>query len=106
MSLHTAKVYRNVELRLQWFGLEPVDWFALGALAWLLVVVNRHAMAANFLLIVIVAAFLRIIKRGKPENYTLAVVQFYFLRKPFLSAAAADPLRPPRIADPSSGGRS
>ena len=78
-------------MRIQWLGLEPFDWFALGGLGWILVMINRRALAANFLLIAIVATCLRVIKRGKPENHTLAVFEFYLLRKPFLSAAANDP---------------
>ena len=93
MALQSAKVFRNVEIRIQWLGLEPFDWFALGGIAWLLVLINRHALAANFLLIAIVATGLRIVKRGKPEDHTLALFEFYFLRKPFLSAAAKDPKR-------------
>ena len=90
MALQRAKVYRNIELRQQWFGLEPVDCFALGGLLWLLVVMNRHAMALNFLAVVVCAVALRIAKRGKPENYTFGLFRFFVLRKPFFSAAAPD----------------
>ncbi len=90
MALEVAKVFRNVEIRIAWLGLEPVDWFGLGALAWLLVLVNRQALSANFLLIAVLATALRIVKRGKPEHHSLALVQFYLLRRPFLSAAAKD----------------
>ncbi len=32
-QLQRAKVYRNVELRQQWLGLEPFDALALGGVA-------------------------------------------------------------------------
>lgn len=90
MALARAKVYRNIELRHEWFGLEPLDCFALGGLLWLLVVVNRHAMGLNFLAVVISAAALRIVKRGKPANYSFALFRFFVLRCPFFSPSAPD----------------
>ncbi len=93
MALRKTKVFRNIEMRIQWLGLEPFDWFALGGLMSLLVMFNRHALAANVLVIAFLATYLRIVKRGKPENHSLAVFEFYFLRKSFLSAAAKDPER-------------
>src|SRR5262249_56576528 len=82
-------VYRNVELRQEWLGLEPFDAVALGALAWLLMLVNRSGMAWNLVALVLAYAGLRIAKRGKPEGYTTTLLRFY-LRRPFYSAAAPD----------------
>jgi hypothetical protein len=84
-----AKVYRNVELRQEWLGLEPFDAVALGALAWLLMLINRGGMAWNILALVVAYAGLRIAKRGKPEGYTTTLIRF-FVRRPFYSAAAPD----------------
>jgi hypothetical protein len=88
-QLARAKVYRNVDLRQEWFGLEPFDALALAALAWLLMLVNREGVAWDLLLLALAYVALRIAKRGKPEGYTTTVVR-HFLRRPFFSAAARD----------------
>lgn len=88
-SLERAKVYRNVELRQEWLGLEPFDAVALGAFAWVLMLVNKSGIAWNVLALVIAYAGLRIAKRGKPEAYTTTLIRF-FVRRPFYSAAAPD----------------
>jgi hypothetical protein len=87
--LARAKVYRNVELRQQWLGLEPFDAIGLGALAWLLMLVHRSGIAWNLVLLAAAYVGLRIAKRGKPEGYSTTVAR-YFVRRPFFSAAAAD----------------
>jgi hypothetical protein len=87
--LARARVYRNVELRQEWLGLEPFDAVALGALAWLLMLVNRSGMAWNLLALVIAYVGLRVAKRGKPEGYTTTLLRYY-ARYPFYSAAAPD----------------
>lgn len=87
--LARARVYRNIELRQEWLGLEPFDAVALGAFAWLLMLVNRTGIAWNLVALVIAYAGLRIAKRGKPEGYTTTLLRFY-LRRPFFSAAAPD----------------
>jgi hypothetical protein len=84
-----ARVYRNVELRQEWLGLEPFDAVALGALAWLLMLVARGALGWNLVILLAAYAVLRIVKRGKPEGYTTTVLRFH-LRRPFFSAAAPD----------------
>jgi hypothetical protein len=87
--LARAKVYRNVDLRQEWLGLEPFDVVMLGAIAWLLMLVNRDGIAWNLLALVIAYASLRIAKRGKPEGFTTTIIR-YFVRRPFFSAAARD----------------
>ncbi len=87
--LARARVYRNIELRTHLLGLEPFDLLALGALAWLLMLVNRGGLTWNVLALVLAYAGLRIAKRGKPEGYTTTLFRFY-LRRPFFSAAAPD----------------
>jgi hypothetical protein len=88
-DLARAKVYRNVELRQEWLGLEPLDLVSLGALAWLLMLVNRDGIAWNLLGLAASYVALRVLKRGKPEGYTTTILRF-FLRRPFFSAAAPD----------------
>lgn len=87
--LTRAKVYRNVELRQEWFGLEPFDALALGALLWLLMLINKRGVSWNVLILAAAYVALRIAKRGKPEGYTTTLVRF-FVRRPFSSAAAPD----------------
>ncbi len=84
-----AKVFRNIELRQRWFGLDPVDLFALGGLAWLLNLLSSGSVGWNLLVVAVGAAALRIWKRGKPEGYTTALLRFY-LRRSLFSAAARD----------------
>jgi hypothetical protein len=87
--LARAKVYRNVDLRQEWLGLEPFDVVMLGAVAWLLMLVNRDGLAWNLLALVAAYVALRVAKRGKPEGYTTTLIR-YFARRPFYSAAAPD----------------
>ena len=87
--LARARVYRNIELRTHLLGLEPFDLIILGAVAWLLMVVNRGGLAWNLVALVMAYAGVRIAKRGKPEGYTTTLLRFY-LRRPFFSAAAPD----------------
>ena len=89
-----ARVYRNIELRQEWLGLEPFDAIALGALTWLLMLVARGALAWNLLILATAYGTLRVWKRGKPEGFTTTLLRFY-LRRPFYSAAAPDTQLPP-----------
>lgn len=88
--LSRAKVYRNVELRQQWLGLDLFDLVLVAALFTVLLLVNRRAIGWHVLVVGLAIAGLRLIKRGKPEGYTTTLVCFYFVRKPFFSAAATD----------------
>lgn len=87
--LQRAKVYRNVELRQEWLGLEPFDAIGLGGLAWLLMLINRSGFGWNLVALAVAYAGLRMAKRGKPEGYTTTLIRFYF-RRPFFSAAGPD----------------
>ena len=85
-----AKVYRNVDRRQEWLGLEPLDALGLGGLLWLLMLLYRHAFGWNLLIVVTAWVGLRLVKRGKPSGFTAALVRFYLVRRPFFSAAAQD----------------
>lgn len=84
-----AAVFRNLERRQEWLGLEIPELLALGFVMSMLMFVARHAFAWNFALVIVCAVTLRITKRGKPSGYVLALVRFYG-RRPFHSAAARD----------------
>ena len=85
-----AKVYRNVERRQEWLGLEPFDALALGALLWVLMLLYRNALGWDSLIMVSAWVGLRVLKRGKPPGYSTALARFYLVRRPFFSAAARD----------------
>lgn len=87
--LTRAKVYRNVELRQEFFGLEPFDLIGLAAVGWVLMLIGRDAFLWDLVILVAVYVGVRIAKRGKPEGYTIAVLRHLF-RRPFFSAAAPD----------------
>jgi hypothetical protein len=84
-----AKVYRNIELRQQLFGLEPLDGLGLAALFGVLALFNPRGPGWDLLALALAYVALRIFKRGKPEGYTVTLLRFYF-RRPFLSAGPAD----------------
>ena len=85
-----APVYRNIDRRQQWLGLEPVDAVGLGAILWLLLTFHRGALAVNLLVVVVCFVGLRVAKRGKPSGYTTALVRYSLSRRAFLSAAEPD----------------
>jgi hypothetical protein len=106
-------VYRNIDLRQEILGVEPLDGFALAGVFGLLAFIHRHGAVWNVLVTVIAYVALRIAKRGKPEGYTLTLVRF-FRRRPYFSAAAADreldahafgPTRSPNGHDAQPGGK-
>lgn len=84
-----AKVYRNIELRQQLFGLEPLDGLGLAALFGVLALFNPHGAGWDLLTVAVAYVALRVFKRGKAEGYTVTLLRFYF-RKPFFSAGASD----------------
>ena len=84
-----AKVYRNLELRQAWLGLEPLDAILLAAWFWLLSVVNAGGLGWNVLAALVSYAGLRLAKRGRPDGYLAALLRFH-TRGPFHSAAAGD----------------
>ena len=88
-QLARAKVYRNVEMRQQWFGLEILDLFLLGAAGWALLTFNNRALGWNLIVLLVAYVLLRVAKRGKPEGYLMSLLRFY-MRKPVFSAAARD----------------
>jgi hypothetical protein len=106
MPRERAKVYRNIELRQKWLGLEPIDAIALGAVLWLLMVVNRHALGWNLLAVVCAFFALRLLKRGKPEGYLLTLLRYYGRGRPFLSGTARDErgLQHPFVPTEAEGG--
>jgi hypothetical protein len=85
-----AKVYRNIERRQQYLGLEAVDAVALAVVLWLLLTFHRGALGINGLVMVICYVALRVAKRGKPAGYTTDLVRFAVSRRAFLSAAEPD----------------
>jgi hypothetical protein len=86
-----APVFRNLDRRQEWLGLEPGDLFVLASVGWLLMMLAPRAFAWNALIVIGCAIALRIAKRGKPPGYLLALARFYLVRRrPFHSAAAPD----------------
>lgn len=61
-----ARVYRNIELRQRWLGLDPLDLFGVGGLAWLLNVMSSGTVGWNLLLVAAAAVVLRLWKRVTP----------------------------------------
>jgi hypothetical protein len=90
MALDRAKVHRNAGLRQSWLGLEPLDWIGLGFVLLLFRIVNRHALGWQILVLVLAFSGLRLIKRGRPDHFTTALIRFYLRRRPFFSATAKD----------------
>jgi hypothetical protein len=88
--MNRARVFRNLDRRQEFFGLEPVDLFALAALGWLLMMIAPRAFAWNLLTVVGTAVLLRVLKRGKSPGYLVAILRFYFFRRAPLCGAARD----------------
>lgn len=88
--LARAQVYRAIELRQLWLGLEPLDAVGVGFVGWFFVTFNGAAHGWNLLAVLLVYLLARLFKVGKPAGYTQALLRFYVMRPPFLSAAAAD----------------
>lgn len=95
MALKTSQVYRTLQKKTLVFGFEIVDLFAVFlVLAFLNLILKT--VAYKFIWTwgpaLSLALFLRIGKAGKPENYLLHLVRFYFLPSVF----AAFPMAPRR----------
>jgi hypothetical protein len=89
VQLRRVKVYRNIDLRQTLFGVEAPDFFVLGALFAVLIIVNNRGFGLNMLIELCAYVGLRAVKRGKPDGWSTAIAKFY-LRPPFYSAAARD----------------
>lgn len=85
-----ARVYRNIERRAQYLGLEPIDILALAIVLWGVMTFNRGALAVNGLAMVVCYVALRVAKRGKPDGYTTDVIRYALSRRIFLSAGEPD----------------
>jgi hypothetical protein len=88
-QLHRHRVYRNIELKQQFLGLEMLDALALGGVAWVLMLVNKSGLGWNIFIVLAGYVLLRVVKRGKPDGWTTTVLRFYS-RRPYFSAAAND----------------
>ena len=85
-----AEVYRNIDRRQQWAGVEPIDAVVLGAVLWLLMSLNGGAFAINLLAVATCYVGVRLAKRGKPDGYTKELLRFLLADRAFLSAAEPD----------------
>lgn len=95
MALRTSEVYRCLEKKTLVFGFEMLDLFAVFALLALLNLVFAGAQF-KFLWTWVpafgLAAFLRLSKAGKPENYLLHLARFHLTP----GVLSAFPLAPKR----------
>lgn len=95
MALRTSEVYRCLEKKTLVFGFEIVDLFIVFSVLAILNFVLR-GVPYKFLLswgpALSLAAFLRVGKAGKPENYLLHLARSYFSPVVF----SAFPLAPRR----------
>jgi hypothetical protein len=85
-----AKVYRNIDRKQQWLGLEPVDALGLALVLWVLLTFHRGALAANAVILGGCYVGLRVAKRGKPAGHTTALLRYVVMPRGFLSAGAPD----------------
>src|SRR6266545_8015498 len=84
------RVYRNIDRRPQYLGLEPIDCLALACVLWILLTFNRGALLLNVLVLVVCYVALRVAKRGKPDGHTTDVLRYTLSRRVFLSAGEID----------------
>lgn len=95
MALKTSEVYRCLEKKTLVFGFEIVDLFAVFLVLAVLNLIFKGVPYKFFLTwgpAMGLGLVLRLSKAGKPENYLLHLVRFYFLPVVF----SAFPLAPRR----------
>jgi len=84
MGLKTSTVYRCLDKKTYVFGFEVVDLFLVFTVLALLNFILGH-VAYKFLFTwgptLSLALFIKIIKRGKPDNYLLHLIRGYFQPK-------------------------
>src|ERR1700760_2177825 len=85
-----APVYRNIDRRIEWFGIEPLDaaFVALGVS--LLMLLSPDTFALDLLAGVGLCVILRVVTRNKPDGYLQAYARFYFARSPVFCALEPD----------------
>lgn len=92
MGLKTSTVYRCLDKKTYVFGFEVVDLFLVFAVLAFLNFILGH-VPYKFLFTwgptLSLAVFIKIIKRGKPENYLQHLIRFYFQPKTFSAFALA-----------------
>jgi hypothetical protein len=70
-----VKVYRNIELRILFFGLELIDLLVLAILFVVIFNASDH-LIVNLLVMISAYCGLRLFKQDKPAGYTLHLARF------------------------------
>lgn len=88
-----ATVYRNIERRQEFIGLEFVDALVVAVVLWAVMMFHQGHFFVNAAIVGACFGALKLYKRGKPRGYTTALFRFgarIVLRRATLSAATAD----------------
>ena len=93
--MQTIRVFRNINTKDKFLGLELVDGCFLLFVFFLAFMVRREGLFGNALLLVFVYFGLRALKRGKPDGYLL-VLGRYVLMSPVKRISHFDEAEPLR----------
>lgn len=88
-----AHVFRNIERRQEFLGLEFVDALAVAIVLWLVMTFHPGHFFVNGALVALCLGAIKLAKRGQPKGYTTSVFRYTaraLLRRSVLSAAAPD----------------
>ena len=77
--MQSIKVYRNINTKDKFLGLELVDGCFLLFVFFLAFMIRREGLFGNCLLLVCVYLGLRALKRGKPDGYLLVLARYLLM---------------------------
>ena len=75
-AMTPIKVFRNINLKDKFMGLELVDGCILLVVFFAAFMVNKESLFVNALVLVGAYLGLRTLKRGKPDGYLLCLVRY------------------------------
>ncbi len=74
--MNTIHVYRNINTKDKFLGLELADGCILLLVFFLAFMVNKEGLFVNALILVCTYVGLRAVKRGKPDGYLLRLTRY------------------------------
>ncbi|MFH2201793.1 MAG: hypothetical protein ABIJ96_01625 [Elusimicrobiota bacterium] len=79
--MNTLRVYRNINAKNKFMGLELVDGRILLLIFFGAFMLNKEGLFLNFLFLIGAYLGLRALKRGKPDGYLLCLTRYVLMSR-------------------------